>query len=191
MRDGRVDEEVAGLLDPTARSARRSTDTTYGVIKAITACLVLVSAAALVLVRLSHLPRSVTLSRVLFCARRARGPARPPRDGAPRTRRRRGATRERRHARAHPTALTAPFFPAPSLRVPPSSRTLATSCRLSRETNDLTSNDATDGVRFAAASPKNPRLSASLATSRTRARGARRRGSTTCSSPAARRSSGA
>lgn len=55
MRDGRVDEEVAGLLDPTARSARRSTDTTYGVIKAITACLVLVSAAALVLVRLSHL----------------------------------------------------------------------------------------------------------------------------------------
>ena len=55
MHDGRVDEEVAGLLDPTARSARRSTDTTYGVIKAITACLVLVSAAALVLVRLSHL----------------------------------------------------------------------------------------------------------------------------------------
>lgn len=55
MRDGRVDEEVAGLLDPTARSARRSTDTTYGVIKAITACLVLVSAAALVLVRLISL----------------------------------------------------------------------------------------------------------------------------------------
>jgi hypothetical protein len=76
MRDGRVDEEVAGLLDPTARSARRSTDTTYGVIKAITACLVLVSAAALVLVRLSHLPRSVTLSRVLF----ARGGREGPRD---------------------------------------------------------------------------------------------------------------
>jgi hypothetical protein len=55
----------------------------------------------------------------------------------------------------------------------------------------LTSNDANDGFRFAAASPKNPRLCASLATSRTRARGARRRGSTTCSSPAARRSSGA
>jgi hypothetical protein len=75
MRDGRVDEEVAGLLDPTARSARRSTDTTYGVIKAITACLVLVSAAALVLVRLSS-PRSVTLSRVLF----ARGGREGPRD---------------------------------------------------------------------------------------------------------------
>jgi hypothetical protein len=62
MRDGRVDEEVAGLLDPTARSARRSTDTTYGVIKAITACLVLVSAAALVLVRHLRFSRSVTLS---------------------------------------------------------------------------------------------------------------------------------
>ena len=62
MRDARVDEEVAGLLDPAARSSRRSTDTTYGVVKGITACLVLVSAAALVLVRHLRFSRSVTLS---------------------------------------------------------------------------------------------------------------------------------
>jgi hypothetical protein len=62
MRDARVDEEVAGLLDPAARSARRSTATTYGVVKGITACLVLVSAAALVLVRHLRFSRSVTLS---------------------------------------------------------------------------------------------------------------------------------
>ena len=61
MRDARVDEEVAGL-DPAARSARRSTATTYGVVKGITACLVLVSAAALVLVRHLRFSRSVTLS---------------------------------------------------------------------------------------------------------------------------------
>lgn len=55
MRDPGVDEEVAGLLDRAARArARRSTTTTFTVIKAITVSLVLLSVAALVAVR--HVP---------------------------------------------------------------------------------------------------------------------------------------
>ena len=166
MRDARVDEEVAGLLDPAARSARRSTATTYGVVKGITACLVLVSAAALVLVRHLRFSRSVTLSDGRALRARDARDARDARalsqqDGMPNAAPpSRHALRDARHARANPGALTPPF-PSSSPR------------------------------RFAAASPAAPRLSASPPTIRTRARGARRRGSTTCSSPAARRSSGA
>ena len=108
MRDARVDEEVAGLLDPAARSSRRSTDTTYGVVKGITACLVLVSAAALVLVRLPPFSRSVTLSRGRRCGERVR-PS-PPATGHPerRTAEARRAS-DARHARATPRELSDPF----------------------------------------------------------------------------------
>ena len=114
MRDARVDEEVAGLLDPAARSARRSTATTYGVVKGITACLVLVSAAALVLVRHLRFSRSVTLSDGRALRARDARDARDARalsqqDGIPNAAPpSRHALRDARHARANPGALTPP-----------------------------------------------------------------------------------